>query len=605
MTDRRTQPATRLRHRVASLPLLLLLVSLAGCQKPMRTPTAAISTGDYAAARLAVRSELEGNRNDRRYLLDRMRLGVLTLADGYPDAARNVFEEVYEVLRAQGINRDRTVQSVVISEDVRIWKGEPFEQALAMAYYAMTMASLDVWDNTRAAADNALFYLKDFGADRHGRRLNTHEIAQRSLLYERAIAQGAAADEARRRAEGRGEDFIDHGYVATRSDFTLGYLLAGVANQQLGRDEEASDHYNQVLRIDPNLRPLVDVLREGSYNTLLVVGWGLGPRKEGYGPDNALARFMPRFPSDRLNLRASVGVAGEDVTGWRSYPQVLDVNRMAADHMWNNMEDVRRAKSTVGTGLLYGGLMATAIGADVRSREAMYAGLGAMAAGAFLKAGAHVDTRYADVYPQRFYFIPLDLPDEPVTMHLQVEGYPASRIALAGLRAPRGPDAQLRYVRLVSPPPYTRQPAPAWANSGQIYYGNDRTGPTPASRSPLILGGYDARRPSERALDDYQAAGLLLDMTLSDLRELHRLEGLQMTVEDQGGYVDAHVLEGGRSMVPPLEGTVGFTRLFGQRREMYRPRSPQVSQLQRTLADPELQPVARSPHPAHPVGDTP
>jgi hypothetical protein len=85
-------------------------------------------------------------------------------------------------------------------------------------------------------------------------------------------------------------------------------------------------------------------------------------------------------------------------------------------------------------------------------------------------------------------------------------------------------------------------------------------------------------------MDQYQAAGYLRGLTLNDLRELYRLEGIAWTIEDQQGYVDAHVLEGGRSLVSPLVGTTGFARVFGQVHPPYRPRSSEVDKLRDALA---------------------
>ncbi len=423
-------------HLIIVAVMCIIFSALAGCHTTMDTPRAAMAAGDFAAARLRVRDHLTDDRGDRRYILDRMRLGALTLADGYPQSAQHVFEQTYDMLRTRGINADKTVDAVVFNEGVKIWKGEPFEQALAMAYYGMTQAELGSWDNTRAAAGNALFKLRDFGDDDTGHRLNTYEIARRSLLYERAKARGASDEEARQAA-----DYLDHGYVARDSNFTLGYLLAGIANQQLDRAEEASDNYTRVVEIDPDLEPLVEAFRQGAYNTVLVVSMGLGPRKEGYGPDGALARFTPRFPSDGRPLIVRVG----DFQA-QTYPQVLDVNAMAADHMWNNLEDIRIAKSYLGTGLLYGGAIAIDIGAHQHSEEAVYAGLGAIGAGLLMKAGAHADTRYCDVYPQRFYVVPLHIDDDHPAITLQVEGQPGTRLVLRGLGSPEGDDAQLRCM---------------------------------------------------------------------------------------------------------------------------------------------------------------
>jgi tetratricopeptide (TPR) repeat protein len=537
---------------------------LGGCAgKPVAMPFNLVAAGEYGRARTAVAEAMIDQRSNRRYLLDRMRTGVLTLADGHTDSALHVFAETYDVLRTQGINRDKTVASVVINEDLKLWKGEPFEQALAMTYYAMAQAQSGSWDNARAAAGNGLFYLRDFGRDQEGERLDTYAIAQRSLEYERAIDAGLSPEEAK---QAGGID-LDHGYVVRPSNFTLGYLLSAIANQQLDRDDEAADHYRRVIELNRELEPVTDALRGGRFNTVLVVSFGFGPRKEGYGPDRALARFTPRSASDGRKL-----IVERNGEAAASVPVVTDVNHMAADHMWNNLEDVRHGKSVLGNLALYGGTAALIYGIDDENEAAAIAGLGAMAAGAFLKAGAHADTRHCDAFPQRYYLVPvrIDSPDDRVM--LQVEGRPGSRLIVTGLPAPRDGRMQLRYLRLPGALP-AGTPRP-WAVSGQLVVGNPHTGSAGDKPLPYILGGTDAQLPTERSLDAYQAAGHLTGWTLADLREAYRKRSIALSREQQGGYAGLHVLEGGRSMVAPDPGTVGFMRLFAQPPSPLPPPSP-------------------------------
>ncbi len=572
----------------------------------MDTPYAALAAGDYANPRTEIQHDMQPKRSDRAYLLDRMRVGVLTLADGYPESAQTVFEEVYDVLRTQGINKDKTVASVVLNEDVKVWKGEPFEQALAMAYYAMTQAELGSWDNTRAAANGSLFALRDFGEDDEGNRIDTYEIARRAVEYERALEAGDSPDEALKKA-----NYLDNGYAVRDSDFTLGYLLAGIANQQLGRQKEADDHFLRVLEVDDNLGRLVEALRDNRYNTVLVISYGLGPEKVGYGPDNSLARFTPRFPSDPGELRVRIGPSMG-----RTYPAVLDVNAMASDHMWNNLEDVRSAKSTVGSVMTYGGLFAAMYGASRSGHDdAVYYGLGAALVGTILKAGAHVDTRYCDVMPQRFYLVPLYLTDPNQPIELEVQDRPSSKLMLTGLGPPGNSPgdmsigkAQLRYVQLVSNRD-AQAPPPDWATSGQVYYGNPHI--TAHGTLPYILGGLDVSPPTQRVIDAYHRAGQLTGMTLADLRELYRAEGIRLTTED--GYAGRHILEGGTSLALPLPGTTGFVRLFGQTHTPYHPKTKTVARLTPwknprnnprldPRLDPQTKPITTDPTPQ---GDTP
>jgi tetratricopeptide (TPR) repeat protein len=589
-----------IRGGACAFVLVGLLLMAVGCQEPMRTPTGALRVGDYGGPRVDIYRAMQPKRSDRAYLLDRMRVGVLTLADGYPVSAQTIFEEVYDVLRTQGINKDKTVASVVLNEDVKIWKGEPFEQALALSYYAMVQAELGSWDNARAAANGSLFRLRDFGEDEDGERIDTYEIAKRAVEYERAIEAGDSADEALKKA-----NYLDNGYALRDSDFTLGYLLAGIANQQLGRIREADDHYLRVMELDERQGRLIEALRDGRYNTVLVVSYGLGPRKQGYGPDNSLARFVPRFPSDGGELRVRVG----HVMG-RTYTPVQDVNVMAGDHMWNNLADVRAAKSTIGSVMLLGGLFATQYGASRGgSDDTLYAGLGALVVGAILKAGAHVDTRYCDVMPQRFYVVPLYLSDPDELIQLEIAGRPSSKLVLAGLGPPGGASGgavgktQLRYIHLVSSN-NPNSPAPGWATSGEVFYKNPYTQKPAGETLPYILGGNDVRPPTQRVLDGYRRAGLLSGMTLADLRELYRAEGIELTTQDQRGFAGKHLLEGGRSLVSPLPGTTGFARLFGQTHRRYHPRSDAVARIVPTPAMPQAPPLSSQDTPLS-QGDSP
>jgi len=564
--DARRQSAVSL----SFLPLLLLLLLvLTGCHVDRTLDvTSSVIAGEYGKARTYVRKNLNKDRSDREYLLDRMMLGILTVADGHPYSAQVTFEEVYETLRKQGLNADKTVSSVVLNEDVKIWKGEPFEQALAFAYYGIQQAELNQWDNTRAAAAGSLFQLRDFGKNEKGERINTLEIAQRSIEAEQKASGKPAAK----------DDYINSGYAVRESNFTLGYILHGLASAQLNRQQEANDFFNVAAQVDPNIKPLVDQLKSGQYNTILIVSHGLGPRKIAYGPDNALSKFAPRYPSDGAPLLVSAAGGGQ-----AGYPIVCDVNGMATDHMWNNLEDVRQAKSLIGNVLLVGGGITTGIGLDRGNSEAALIGVGLMAAGALLKVSSHADTRYCNVMPQRVYVVPLQITGANAKIALQVQGKSQSQMTLAGLSPPGpGQPAQLRYVRLVAGSPGAGGPPPAWAASGQINYVSTQLNNVPPSPLPYILGGNDVRSPNPRVLASYANQPGLGSLTPAELEDLYRTEGIALAVEDQGGFAGMHILEGGNSLVEPLAGTAGFARLFGAVRPPYVPTSPKVQGMMRT-----------------------
>ena len=431
-----------------------------GCQPQPVDVSHWVVQGEYGRAREEVRQNLVDDRSDRMYLLDRMRLGILTLDDGYPRSAQNVFSDIYEILRTQGINKDKTVASVVLNEDIKFWKGEPFEQAMAFYYYSVSQAMLGSWDNARAAAGNSLFYLRDFGADDEDQdeEIDTLAIAHRSLEHERALSQGQDEASARRRYEDAKSDYLATGYAVRESNFTLGYLMNGLANLQLGREDEARDHLKVAVATDPMVDPVCRRLIDEQYNTVLVVAYGLGPMKVGYGPDRALAAFDPIDVSDDAALNGSRidGQSPEDVPGRL---------RRQHDGRRPHVEQPRGRPPRQEPYRVPGRSWRDAIMTDVAlhqdSGDALAAaGIGLMLAGMYLKAGAHVDTRYCDVMPQRLYLVPVIRRSErSTTIELQVQGKPRSRMVLAGLQATLARPAGLGWSMSAStaapPPPAT------------------------------------------------------------------------------------------------------------------------------------------------------
>lgn len=538
----------------------LLLGACASRDRVDRRIEAAALAGDYGVAREALQADLSPDPSDKSYLLDRLRLLILTLADGQPDAAEIPANELYALLRTQGLNADRTVSSAVFNERVKIWKGEPFEQALAYTYIGVQKAMRGEWDNARAAAQSSLFLLRDFGDNERGGRMTAEDLARRAAQAE---AAGQSPDAV-----------IDRGYAPVGTNYTLGFLLNAVANAALGRAEEALDNYAQAERIDPSLRPLCDVLRAGDYDTVLVVDVGRGPAKRSYGEDGALAQFIPITPSTNEPLRVEVVSPGGVRTALLSdVPQALDVNPMAQDLMWNSLEGVREAKSALGSLMVVGGVVvATAPGSrdesDEERRNRALIGAGVAILGAILKASAQADTRHCEFFPQRTYLVPLRLGGLGGTVELTCG---PARMSLAALIGPADGRVQLRYVRFLPEPAWGSRPE---APGGTLLYANDRyPWRVPGDDLPYLFGGRCVRTPTAEVMAQYHAAGNLTWMTSSDLANLYREEGIALTIEDQQGQSRRHVLEGGTSLVCPLPGTAGYQRLFAMPHAPYQPRS--------------------------------
>jgi hypothetical protein len=541
-----------------------------------------VDRGEYGRAAARVAEGLTGDRGDREYLLERMRLGWALLADGRPAAAEPVMSRVFEVLRTQGINDDRTAAAAVFGEGgVIYWKGEPFEQALMFHAIAMQKGLLGEWDNARAAAQASLFLLKDFGENERGGRRTKEEIGEEAI----------------RRAEREGdesafEEYLDKGYTPVKTDFALGYFMGGVANLAMyldggdpARRDEAGDYFREAFTLVPGVRAVADELMSGRANTVFVVDYGPGPEKVRYGPDDSLARFEPRLASDARALVMEVfggeAQAGQpvalhgEIQAGRPVARsalVCDVNEMARDHMWNNLEDVRAAKSAIGEAMILGG--AVALGSARRKDDTQQiVGLSLIGAGLLSKLTAGADTRHLEVLPQRVYVAAARIDEAETTVTVAVAG--GARTALPGL-GPPGPGEGLRlhYVRMPR-----SEALLSWAGEGRVRYANDACECAVAGDDlPYILGGRCVRRPSLDVLRRYQAAGRLVDFSVHDLENLYLAEGIRLRDDPRAEVGARHVLEGGDSLAAPVAGSTGFVRVFCREHPAWRPRSRECAE---------------------------
>lgn len=419
---------------------MALVLGLTGCATGMNTPVAAIKTGDWPAAQKETGDEITQDTASRRWMLSRMRAGVCALDAGDDRAALAAFSESFGMMRTQGLNADRTIPAYIVNERVKIWKGEPFEQAMMLAYYGILQAKLHSWDNTRAACDNALFSLRDMDGQ-SGRELDPKGVAARSRVYEEAKARGLSDDAAKSEAD---KLFPQHGYLTRPTDFTLGHLLLAIAAQQMERPDEAADHFSRVEQLAPQLWADVQAFKNKRYNTVLVVAYGLGPRKESYGEDRALTRYAPQTPSDDAAL--VVTQAGTGIP--TAHRPVADLNKMAADHRWRDLESVRVIKSKVGSVAAVGGAFVLLDGLERRNRDEALIGLGIAAVGVLMKASAQAPLEYCDTFPQRVFVVPLliERPGTGITLSLPGR-YGAVGLTVSPPQAPES-DARMVYVRL-------------------------------------------------------------------------------------------------------------------------------------------------------------
>lgn len=547
--------------------LAVLAGALAGCAggQPHDDLGPLIDAGQWGRARSLLNHTLEDHPdNTQSEILDLMHLQAVDLADGLGPPSEVVANRLFELLRTRGVNANTKLAATVLHEGVRVFKGEPFEQAYAYQTIAMQKGTQADWGNVRAAALASLDLLDEFDAMR---AQHTHIHRGDQPRYEYAIQQ---------------------------ADFPLAYFMAAAANRALGRPDEARDYARHAADLRPELRPVARQIVDSPMNMLLVVEAGRGPIKIAQGTDKT---FRWRTPSDHMPLTVAINDHPA-----RSYPIAADLNRLAGVYVWDALRSIRGAKQTLGEGLVIGGAVVATQSDD---DETQLAGLAMILAGLVTQASAAPDLRQVQTLPQRVYLVPIRIEQPGTRITLAIRDHPGSTMILPAVDPLPAGTMQLAVVRLVD-----SRLSPVWADSGTIVYTNDaHRAAQPVRSLPYILGGFDVRTPTHAVLADYQAAGYLKGMTLADLQELYRAEGIKRSLETAGGRMGLHILEGGTWLFTPDPASAGYARLFSSLHRPYRPRSRQVSELAdriaRDIEQGVLPPVLQSARPNdHTQGDT-
>ncbi len=475
----------------------------------------------YTEARAVARPDA-ADRDSPDVVLDNMRLGLASLAWGDLDEAERALLAAYEYLTSGKVNDPtRAAFSRIGQEGVRVWTGEPYERAMCFHYMAVLYMLKGEWDNARAAARNSLFSLKQFDAE------------------------GEAA-------------------VATiESQFTLGYLVLGLSQLMTGHDEAAKRPLQRVEQLRPDLAPLVATIRGGSFDTLLLVDTGRGPRKVAVGTAGSEVRLGSTGRVDSPSqVRAAIdGHAVELPTS----DAVVDLWALAQHRRWWSLDTLRKAKAIAGDVLTKAGLGAVVVGAAQDSREAVIAGAGAIVAGLLLQASAKADTRHLAMLPRRVYLLPLTLGEGRHDLTLDFDYADSIGATWHNLTGGSPGRPAVYYLRHHDG---NYGGMPRWADRPLYFTEHDTA---PMELKPYILGGRDLAPPDSPRLI-----------------ELHRAEGIVFQPGPQG-FTDEraldpalyrHVTERGRVLWSPAPGTHGYQKLTRTEHPRYEPRSPTVQQLQ-------------------------
>lgn len=331
----------------------------------------------YEPARAALRPLAK--KPDEDFVLNNLRLGSASIADYDLDESEDAFLRAYEVINSVGVNDGgRSLGAALVSEKIKIWKGEPFERAMANFYLGLIYYMHQDYGNARGAFENALFKLRDY-----------------------ADKKDAKND-----------------YREQESNFAIGLVMLGKTWQRLGRDDLARANFDRARQLRPEMAGLCDEQRNAASNLLIVVDFGSGPRKVRDG-DGAFVGFAPRpehagmIPPPRVILDGQAA----DIRAFDAPP--IDLLAMAQDRKWQDIDTIRAVKDVAGTGLMIAGAGATLYGANRRRNDTMVTGLALMGAGALLKATSQADVRQWEMLPRTTFLLPLRI--APGTHDLTVD----------------------------------------------------------------------------------------------------------------------------------------------------------------------------------------
>jgi len=407
--------------RAMAVPLLLLLLPLAGCVDDHIAIDAQLAYHDGAFEQAEAILRPEAKKTDQNYVLNNDRLGSAAIGAIDLSTAESAFFNSYEVINSANVNdAGRALSAAIIGENNKIWKGEPFERAMCNYYLGLLYYMRHDYNNSRAAFENAIFKLRDYGDPDH-------------------------ADQ----------------YTEFESDFTLAYLMLGKCYAQLNQPDKSQAMFDKAARIRPDMEAVAAQLRQRS-NMLLVVDWGWCPRKI-TTVDHAFAGYYPR-PEET----GPIPIPYVQVDGYAaplsgpSYP-TIDLVALAQDHKWQDIDTIRAVKSVAGKALMgvgaYEGLRGAGAFGNHYNGGNLAAGLAMIAAGALIDASSQADLRQWEMLPRTTFLIPMQL--TPGAHDVTVTFATGETLTWHGLIAPhRGEETYYYRMLAFGPPDRTWPPAP-------------------------------------------------------------------------------------------------------------------------------------------------
>jgi tetratricopeptide (TPR) repeat protein len=260
------------------LPALVLLASLgllaAGCAKK-QYPLNSFFQYDYDQAVKGYRATVaQTKEKDEKnvVLADIHYAGATFVAGDYRDA-QTALVSASKIMEDVAFGADRGQQAMAFKHSIRVFKGEPYERAVAYTYLGFMFYRRGDFENARSAFNLAL--LADRGS------------------------------------KGDNEDY--------RDDFALAYYLIGKTYLKLGEADTAAIAFGKVKKYMPD-NPFADPARLKDTNFTLLVELGCGPKKR---PDRVVGSVDVIEPCVYPERSAEVFLDGQSLG---KAAKLVDVN---------------------------------------------------------------------------------------------------------------------------------------------------------------------------------------------------------------------------------------------------------------------------------------
>jgi tetratricopeptide (TPR) repeat protein len=286
------------------------------------------------------------------------------MAAGAWEEAEAAFRDATAIMDSFHTNTDlQKWTALVTDETVKVFKGEPYERAMAHYYLGLLYYGKGDWGNASACFRNALLKLKVYDEQND---IQAEESAE--------------------------------------SEFAIAWYLLARCRQQMNDPANAVRCFGYAAEaVGPASQWATDDKVNADSNALLLIEAGEGPYKTPYGPNAVVAELNPVFASRALI--PEVYIDGEKA---RDPALLVNLRHISAKKTWQTLDTIRYVKGFLNSGAAVAQLESFGRVEKMTARAITFA----------LGPGIRYDMRYWEMLPEALFVYPLKLP--PGTHSLKV-----------------------------------------------------------------------------------------------------------------------------------------------------------------------------------------